>query len=187
MRRYLGQSRSACDFSSRIAGPSCSSSLNHVCDFSDQRAILKIPAERVPVLVIDEEEITEWAVDDVKTDVGAPLPCIAVVLNESIQKHRGRKRIVQPRTDEVCPVMSIAETDAAVREIQSIVEFVAQAECLVERIRTLVSCVKRAIANAKRQPIAPRRIGFEIYEVVRRAIDSGRNHVFPVIEFERLS
>src|SRR5262249_38490622 len=58
--------------------------LDHVGDFGNQRAILKIPAERVPVLVIDKEKIAERAVDDVESNIRTPLPGVAVVLNQGI-------------------------------------------------------------------------------------------------------
>src|SRR5207302_11298813 len=100
-------------------------------------------------LVIHKKEIAERAVDDIEPDIRTPLLRIAVVLNEGIQEQRSRKRIVQPRAKEVCAVMSIRETDAIVSEIQSGVEFVAQAKRLIERIGALAAGVKGAVPNAK--------------------------------------
>ena len=59
--------------------------MDHVGQFCDEGAILKIAGQRISPFVVNEEEVTERPVDDVEPDVRAPLPRVGVVLDSAFR------------------------------------------------------------------------------------------------------
>ena len=52
-------------------------------------------------LIVDNKDVAQWAMDQVESEVRVHLPGIAVVLNQSVQKHGCTERIVQSGSDQV--------------------------------------------------------------------------------------
>lgn len=87
--------------------------------------------------------------DDVEPDVRAPLPRLAAVLDEGVQKHCRGEGIIQTRADEVCLVVAVAKTDVVMRKIHRGVEVIIQAHRLVNRISVFISGIERTEADSK--------------------------------------
>jgi len=65
------------------------SSGKHIRKFENNRPVLEIAGFRIALLVVNDEQVAQRAVDDVETDIGAPLPKVAVVLHQSVQEDVG--------------------------------------------------------------------------------------------------
>jgi len=155
--------------------------LHHVGNFRDKRAILQVARQRIPPLVVNEEEIAERTMDDVEANVGTPRPGIAVVLHECVQEHRCRKRIIDARADEVRLVMAIREADVVMGEIDCRIEVMVYAQRLIHRVCVFISCVEPPHTYTESRPIALGTIRSVIQEVFRHVVYTNWDDIVAVV------
>ena len=65
----------------------------------------------VTKVVVDEEEVAEWIVDDVEANIRTDLLGISVVLKESIERCGGTNGVEKTGAQQVCCECAIGQAD----------------------------------------------------------------------------